>query len=244
MVRRNNDTAIGESFQGEPWGADRRDLVRQSTAGASSLHIRLNGKPVAESGSRTITRSSPTIITILVSGTHLGVFGQTSQSVPVGVDYPSRVVIDPSTPNPVAVLIGALNSPNPKQTVELCDVDLDLTGFKRIVIRDNRSLIASPACARGPRSFGPRIFVTDKRSNEPLFMIEGDNVLFSGFRLEGPTSDIAQGDVKEKGILISPFASAEPIRNMEICNMEIFHWSGVGVQVVDNVELAERGLCR
>ena len=41
--------------------------------------------------------------------------------------------------------------------------------------------------------------------------------------------------------MISPFASAEPIRNMEICNMEIFHWSGVGVQVVDNVELAERG---
>ncbi len=141
MVRRNNDTAIGESFQGEPWGADRRDLVRQSTAVASSLHIRLNGKPVAESGSRTITPSSPTIITILVSGTHLGVFGQTSQSVPVGVDYPSRVVIDPSTPNPVAVLIGALNSPNPKQTVELCDVDLDLTGCKWIVIRDNRSLI-------------------------------------------------------------------------------------------------------
>src|SRR5207248_2439584 len=30
-------------------------------------------------------------------------------------------------------------------------------------------------------------------------------------------------------------------RHIEISNMEIFHWSGVGVQVVDNVEQAERG---
>jgi hypothetical protein len=47
--------------------------------------------------------------------------------------------------------------------------------------------------------------------------------------------------VKEKGILISPSDGTDPIRNVEISNMEIFHWSGVGVQVVDNVEMAERG---
>ena len=52
---------------------------------------------------------------------------------------------------------------------------------------------------------------------------------------------MAQGDRKEKGIVISPCASADPIRNIEISNMEIFHWSGVGIQVVDNVELAESG---
>jgi hypothetical protein len=134
-----------------------------------------------------------------------------------------------------------LHGAHPEQTVELCDVDLDLTGHSSIVIGDNRSLIASPACARGPRSFGPRIFVTDKRGRRPLFEIRGDNVRVSGFRLEGPTSGIGAGDVKEKGILISPFAGADPIRNIEISNMEIFHWSGVGVQVEDNVELAERG---
>ncbi|HYP18450.1 MAG TPA: hypothetical protein VEY08_00130, partial [Chloroflexia bacterium] len=129
----------------------------------------------------------------------------------MNVAYPDRVVIDPSTRNPVQVLLGALQQPNRVVdgkpvpiVVELCDVDLDLTGRTSIVIGDNRSLIASPACARGPRSFGPRIFVTDKRGRKPLFEIRGDNVRFSGFRLEGPTSDIAQGDVKEKGILIIP----------------------------------------
>jgi hypothetical protein len=156
--------------------------------------------------------------------------------------YPPRIVIDPNTVNPVQFLIGALtDSTNEQQTIELCDVDLDLTGHSSIVIGDNRSLIASPACARGPRNLGPRIFITDKRGRAPLFVIRGDNVRFSGFRLEGPTSEIAQGDIKEKGIVISPFAAGGPLHNVEISNMEIFHWSGVGVQVVDNVELAERG---
>jgi hypothetical protein len=176
-----------------------------------------------------------------VSDTHLGTYGETSQSVEVSVTYPPRVVIDPSTPSPAQVLLGALDSTNPEQTVELCNVDIDLTGQTSILIGDNRTLIASPVCARSPRKFGPRIFVRDKRGSSPLFEIRGDNVRFSGFRLEGPTSDMAQGDVKEKGIIISPFASAAPLRHVEVSNMEIFHWSGVGVQVVDNVELAERG---
>ena len=73
----------------------------------------------------------------------------------VEVPYPPRVVIDPSTPSPVQVLVGALvESTNPQQTVEMCDVDLDLTGFTSIVIGDNRSLIASPGCERGPRRLG------------------------------------------------------------------------------------------
>ena len=153
-----------------------------------------------------------------------------------------RIVIDSSTPNPVQVLLDALaDTATPVLTIELCDVDLDLTGHDSISIGSNRALIASPACARGPRRLGPRIFVTDKRGRKSLFVIRGDNVLVSGFRLEGPTTDIAQGDVKEKGITISPSAGADPIRNIEVSNMEIFHWSGVGVQVYDNVELAERG---
>lgn len=217
-------------------------------AGCSAVHIRLNGESVPRSGSRTVFPPRTTTFTVVVSETRLGNRAETRRSAQVNVAYPDRVVIDPSTRNPVQVLLGALQQPNRVVdgkpvpiVVELCDVDLDLTGRTSIVIGDNRSLIASPACARGPRSFGPRIFVTDKRGRKPLFEIRGDNVRFSGFRLEGPTSDIAQGDVKEKGILIIPFASPDPIRNVEISNMEIFHWSGVGVQVSDNVELAERG---
>lgn len=158
----------------------------------------------------------------------------------VAVTFPPRVVIDPSTVAPVAVLVGALRDPG-NQIIEMCDVDLDLTGFTDLVIGDGRSLIASPACARGPRSFGPRIFVTDRRGNSPLFVVAGDNVRVSGFRLEGPTSGIGEESIKEKGIIVAPPDGADPIRNIEISNMEIFHWRGLGIQVVDNVTLAERG---
>jgi hypothetical protein len=163
-------------------------------------------------------------------------------SASVEVAYPSRIVINRSTPNPAGVLLGALASTNLQQIVELCDVDIDLTGRSSIAIGNDRSLIASPACARGPRSLGPRVFVTDTRGREPLFTVQGDNVRISGFRLEGPTSGIGQADyIKEKAISIAPVAGADPIRSIEISNMEVFHWSGSGVEVLDNVESAERG---
>lgn len=206
-----------------------------------NVRVRFNGEAVGTSGSRTVKPARSSLYTVVVSETHLGVHGQTSKSAQVAVAYPPRVVIDASTENPLAVLLGALASANPQQTVELCNVDLDLTGHTGINIGDNRSLIAAPACARGPRRFGPRLFVTDARGRAPLFVIRGDNVRVSGFRLEGPTSGIGAGDRKEKGIVISPPAGAEPIRNVEISNMEIFHWSGLGIQVVDNIEKAQRG---
>jgi hypothetical protein len=156
-------------------------------------------------------------------------------------DFAPVVVIDDTTEDPVGVLVAALGPDTKrKRTVELC-VDLDLTGLTGIVIGDNRSLIASESCKRSGRALGPRVFVTDARGNAPLFLIRGDNVLISGFCLEGPTSGIAQGDRKEKGIVVSPPATdgegnaLPPIQNVEISNMEIFYWSGVGIQVVDNV---------
>jgi hypothetical protein len=152
-----------------------------------------------------------------------------------------RVVIDNSTSEPVGALISALADPTIR-TIGLC-VDIDLTGHSGIVIGDDKSLIAMPACARGPRSFGPRIFVRDThRGRAPLFQIQGDHVRISGFRLEGPTCGIGSTDENlEKGIVISPLKSPDPIQSIEISNMEVFHWSGVGVQVVDNVDEAERG---
>jgi len=211
-------------------------------SGCGGVRVRLDGDPVAATGTRAITPPRTAMHSLVVSHTRLGVQGETRRSVQIAVGYPPVVVIGPQTPNPVAVLVGALvNSTNEHQTVELCDVDLDMTGLAGIVIGSNRALIASPACARGPRSFGPRIFVTDRRGRRALFEIGGDNVRFSGFRLEGPTSGIAQGDIKEKGILIKPFPDTTPIRRVEVSNMEIFHWSGVGVQITDNNEAAERG---
>jgi hypothetical protein len=210
--------------------------------GCGDVHVRFNGQSVARSGSQTVTPPRNSTFTVLVSATHLGVYGETSRSAQVEVTYPPVVCIDPTTQNPVAVLLGALtDSTNDKQTVELCDVDLDLTGITSILVsHNNRSLIASPACARGPRSFGPRIFVTDRRGSAALFDIRGDNVCFSGFRLQGPTSDMGS-DNTEVGISIWPSASPDPIYNIEISNMEISQWSGAGVKVEDNDEKAQLG---
>ncbi len=214
--------------------------VHFPATGCSSAHVKLNGDPVANSGSRTVTPPASATYRLLISQTRGGVYQERTVTAQVAVTFPPRVVIDPSTVAPVAVLVGALRDPG-NQIIELCDVDLDLTGFTDLVIGDGRSLIASPACARGPRSFGPRIFVTDRRGNSPLFVVAGDNVRVSGFRLEGPTSGIGEESIKEKGIIVAPPDGADPIRNIEISNMEIFHWSGLGIQVVDNATLAERG---
>ena len=210
--------------------------------GAPPLQFRLNGEAVARNGNNTFTPSRKSRFTLSVTGAFLGVAFEKSNFVEVAVRYPCRVVIGPRTPNPVGVLVGALTeSTNDEQTVEFCNVDIDLTGFTSIPIGDRRSLIASPGCERTLARLGPRIFVTDAPGNEPLFVISGDYVRVSGFRLEGPTSGIAKGDRKEKGIVISPAASPDPLRSVEISNMEVFYWSGEGIQVVDNVQDAERG---
>jgi hypothetical protein len=160
-----------------------------------------------------------------------------------------RVTINQGTSDPISVLIEALRRENRivdgrpiPIVVELCDVELDLTG-QHSVLDSNRALIASPDCARGPRKRGPRIYITDNRTqSQPFLEISGDNVVISGFRLEGPTTGIAQGDdYKERGIYIKPTASIEPIRHILISNMEIFHWSGQAIDVRDNTELVERG---
>ncbi len=208
----------------------------------SSVTVKLNGQAVQKTGSRSVKIGRSKRFTLTISVTRLGVFQQRSEFVNVTVNYPPHVVINAETPEPSRALVGALSdSPHPSQVVEFCNVDIDLTGVKDIPIGDNRTLIASPGCERNARRLGPRIFITDHRGSSPLFVIRGDNVLVAGFRLQGPTDGIAQGDIKEKAILVAPASGIEPIRNIEISNLEVFHWSGLGIQVVDNVELAERG---
>ena len=205
-----------------------------------SVVVRFNGQVVGKNGSQTVTPPGTRNYNLTISRSVLGVLQQRSVSAHVEVEFPDRVVIDPTTPNPVQVLISALGS-NPV-TIELCDVELNLTG-QSLEVGHGTSLIASPSCARGPRSLGPLIYVTDNRpGSKPLFAIRGDDVVFSGFRLRGPTNGIGRGDNRlEKGIKIHPFSSPDPIRRIEISNMEIFYWSGVAVEVADNNEQAERG---
>ena len=198
--------------------------------------ITVGGQPVGTQGSMAIQPPRTQSYVLQQDAKTLG-------AARIEVVYPPRVVIDQSTRYPVQVLIGALvDSTNPEQTVELCDVDLDLTGHSQIVIGENRSLIASPACARGPRSLGPRIRVTDKRGSNSLFVIRASNVHFSGFRLEGPTSGIeSDKDNSESGIEVKPYGFAGLIHNIEVSNMEMSHWSGAAIEVYDNAESEERG---
>ncbi|HEU4510623.1 MAG TPA: hypothetical protein VFR78_20495 [Pyrinomonadaceae bacterium] len=202
--------------------------------------VRFNGQVVGKTGSQTVTPTGTRNYNLTISRTIQGVFQQRSVSKRVEVRFPDRVVIDPTTPNPVQVLISALGA-NPI-TIELCDVELDLTGHS-LEVGHGTSLIASPRCARGPRSLGSLIYITDNRpGSKPLFAIRGDNVVFSGFRLRGPTNGIGRGDNRlEKAIKIHPFSSPDPIHKIEISNMEIFYWSGIAVEVADNNEQAERG---
>ena len=55
------------------------------------VHVRFNGQAVAASGSQSVTPARTSSFTVLVSETHLGVFGQTSKSVQIAVSYPPRV---------------------------------------------------------------------------------------------------------------------------------------------------------
>ncbi len=221
--------------------------------GCASVRVRLNNEDVPRNGSRTVQPVQFTKYFLTISQTKAGVFAQRTTQTQITVKYPERILIDSSTPNPVQVLIGALQSGHVR--IELC-VDLDLTG-KSLLIGDDTSLVAADACARSPLRPGPRIFVTDHRpQSKPLFTIRGDRVRISGFRLEGPSPEaIYQSDDRlERAIQIAPFAGidrtqpdgsvvcvAEPITSIEVSNMEIYRWSGAGIDVRDNKECGPRG---
>jgi hypothetical protein len=115
-----------------------------------------------------------------------------------------------------------------------------MTAKVNVLIASNRNLVAKRGCERSMVRLGPRIFVRDERKRLPLFNIVGDNVEVSGFRLQGPTDYMAQGDRKEKGIVISPPANGPLIRHIAVSNMDIYYWSGLGVQVTDSWTTEQR----
>jgi len=211
------------------------------------LYPKLNGLAVDYSGSRTsvMVRDQHYSLQLFTSPV-AGARPVKSAGASVKVLYPYLLRIDPNTPKPVDSLLGVLsaNNANPTQIVELCAVDLDLSRNSNIVIGDNRTLRAAPNCARGARSHGPRIFVSDRRSwDKPLLVVRGDNVDISGFRLEGPSPDIAsdRDNNLEVAIQVWPQASSTALRSVNVSNMEIWKWSGAGISIIDNADATPRG---
>lgn len=209
--------------------------------GCKGLSLELDGAVVPANGTRTDRppRSEQSTLKLMWTGLGQRALLRTAR-VNVTVRYPTRMTIDATTQRPVQALLGVLDASNvnPAQVIGLCNVDLDLTGQANLMLTDNRSLIAAPGCERGPRSLGPRIFVTDRRGpGKSLFLIRSDKVKIAGFRLEGPTAGIGDDDDHnvESAIRIWPFGSATsaPITSIVVSNMEISKWSGIGIEVGD-----------
>lgn len=159
----------------------------------------------------------------------------------VAVSFPSTLVIDEKSTDPGGTLVAALAALVPD--IQLCNVDIDLSGRNALALQPGQSLTAKKGCERGPRSLGPRIFVRDRsRPGTSLFIVRGNNVRIAGFRLEGPTSVIGgEGSAgvgaddfdKAFGITVISSENAAPVAGISISNMEIYHWPGAGIEVRD-----------
>lgn len=201
----------------------------------ANVQLSLDGQSVAKTGTRTVVPQRRMTFRLVASEQRGPVFSYKEATAEIRVRYPELVPIGTNTPDAADVLIGALE-PGPSQSVVVelgCNVDLNMTYKVNVLIASNRNLVAKRGCERSMARLGPRIFVTDERKRLPLFNVVGDNVEIAGFRLQGPTDYMAQGDRKEKGIVISPPANGPLIRHINISNMDIYYWSGLGVQVTD-----------
>ena len=161
--------------------------------------------------------------------------------------------IDAATLAPAQVLVDALKA---GRNVTLCNVDINMSGFVGIALESGQAIRARGGCERSTTSRGPRIYVTDKRARgAPLFVIRDSNVVLSGFRLEGPNPEIGTGTAdREYGIQVSPHDDSQPptvsnpdgaprhlLHDIRITNMEIFHWSGAGIDLVDTQAVHPQG---
>ncbi|SJM92910.1 right-handed parallel beta-helix repeat-containing protein [Crenothrix polyspora] len=167
---------------------------------------------------------------------------------PPFVIVPTR--IDASTPNPRETFLNAIRGG--VQSVELCNVNINLTGIINLELHSNQSITAAAGCERSLSNKGSSIYVTDKREGGvPLFLISENNVKISGFRLYGPNRGIgAGGNNRETGIKIEPKdndptlpgnAMDQQLKGIEISNMELYYWSGAAVNVIDNNNVYPQG---
>jgi len=206
---------------------------------------------VAPAGAQTFTPTRTTQYVVIVGDTSGSSSATNSASVTVTVGrVPATVLIDSTTVDPMDVLVGALTEPsNEWRVVELCGDNLELNfGSKReIRVPSRRILRAAPGCERGLRKLGPLVFSNNKVVGGPLFRIVGDDVEFSGFRLQGPESGVGSDETPgSTGISIVPpgcpplqdgSVPADCVLNglhhVEISNMEISQWQLAGVEVLD-----------
>jgi hypothetical protein len=219
----------------------------------------LNGQAVGPSGQRTFVPAGITTFSIVVGDTNGASSLTLSASVMVVANVRDPFLINTATVDPVNVLIGVLTrSPNKTQVVQLCDdtLTLDFAYRRRIAIPSHRTLMAPPGCERSLRRQGP-LLMTSFKGGGPLFVVGGDAVEISGFRLEGPESGLGTDENGgAKGIqIVPPDCTPDrdtnivldssghidcvlgPAGHVEIANMEIFHWDTAGIEVLDTHQL-------
>ena len=157
--------------------------------------------------------------------------------------------IDPTTEAPAQVLVAALKA---GRSVTLCNVDINMTGISQVELNAGQSIRAQEGCERSSARRGPRIYVTDKRDGGvALFILRDSNTALSGFRLEGPNPGIGSGTQnREYGIQVAPQGDSTPpasgtqthlLHDVRINNMEVFHWSGAGIDLADNQAVHPQG---
>lgn len=197
----------------------------------TGVSVTLAGVRASPQGSQVVTPTATTQYHLVVSQTRLGVRSQTSASTQVTVAYPELVTITAGTQNPAKVLTEAISAG--VKVIELgCGVEIDMTGRSQLTLSE-QSIVAARGCERSLSRAGPLIYVTDERQNFALFDIRGDHVVLSGFRLRGPTDFRGSGGRKDAAIRVVPFGEHPRIESIEISNMEIYYWSGAGVDVRD-----------
>jgi hypothetical protein len=184
------------------------------------LEPTLNGQRVALQGSVRVTPLANQTYVLKLASVTLG-----TKSLPV--ELPSTVRIAGNTIEWKQLLVQALSSPTTQVVLLASHVNMDLTGFFNIRIREGMTLTAEPPI-RDARHLGPRLFT--RGHAHPLFAIKcygdnkGDNVRILGFRLQGPKLDTEEDEnTFPRGI------SIDSCRGIEIANMELSGWSGQAI---------------
>lgn len=127
----------------------------------------------------------------------------------------------------------------------------DLTGLNNIQIPGGVTLLSD----RGVNKSKGALVLTNDLATSPLFIANGDSILISGIRFQGPDSTVIHpgiANAREKlkkndrklslskarfntyGMPNSTFLQIENKNNIEVENCEIFYWSHVGVNVLNN----------
>src|SRR5262245_22901740 len=222
-------------------------LGKSGPPGLEQLY--LGGDAVPFVGSRAIQPMATTSYSLFLT------IDQTSTKVAglrVTVNLPNPVDIKGTTQPWKSLMIQALGEPG--KTVRLApNLDLDLTNYSGIRIARGVTFVGGLPCPTGTKPSstplgslilcgahdaqtpGPRIFTNSKP--KPLFVIAcadalgGDGVRISGFRLQGPHWDTAEGDDNlENGIYI------ESCVDVEIANMELSGWSFTPISITDEIQ--------